>query len=157
VKQIVVATLLVLAIMIEPGCKQAQAPTDPKAELVAAMHHYDELVGAMDSKAITGLFTSDGSIANGGQVMATTPADIFGFLASFEGKVRIEATASTVEHVRLDGTHGFVDGTFAQTARIVATDKVVKVSGRFDAEWIREAAGWRLRKMQTTPTPAEHP
>jgi hypothetical protein len=91
------------------GCARSAAPDRPSdraggppggtgdpAALVVAMHRYDELVQAMDSHALAGLFVADGVIANAGQVIAAGPAGIGAFLRSFDGKVRVEATGSTV-------------------------------------------------------------
>lgn len=161
-----------LAVVVAMSCKPAETappvaarpplvaarPLDDRAQLVAGMHRYDELVQAMDSRALADMFTADGSIANAGEVIATGPAAIARFLASFEGKVRVEATGSTIEHVRIDGDRGFIDGHYAQDARLLADDKVVHVSGKLTGEWAREAGGaWRIRKLETTPDPPSAP
>jgi len=129
---------------------------DDPAALVAAMRRYDELVRAMDSHALAGLFVADGVIANAGQVIATGPAGIEAFLRSFDGKVRVEATGSTVEHARIEGDRGWIDGRYAQDAqdaRLVAEARLLHVSGRFTGEWVRAGGEWRVRRLETTPDP----
>jgi len=151
--------------LIVIGCARSAGPdrpadrpgTDDPAALVAAMHHYDELVRAMDSHALAGLFAPDGVIANAGQVIATGPAGIEAFLRSFDGKVRVEATASTVEHARIAGDRGFIDGRYAQDARLLPEVKLLHVSGRFTGDWVREAGVWRVRRLETTPDPPSSP
>ena len=143
------------------GCARSAGPARPAdrpgaddpAALVVAMHRYDELVRAMDSHALAGLFVADGVIANAGQVIATGPAGIEAFLRSFDGKVRVEATASTVEHARIDGDRGFIDGRYAQDARLLPEGKLLHVSGRFTGEWVRDGGAWRVRRLETTPDP----
>ena len=126
---------------------------DDPAALVAAMHRYDQLVRAMDSHGLAGLFVADGVIANAGQVIATGPAGIEAFLRSFDGKVRVEATGSTVEHARIEGDRGWIDGRYAQDARLLAEGKLLHVSGRFTGEWVRAGGAWRVRRLETTPDP----
>lgn len=150
-------------VLVLAGCAHAAAPdrradepsaADNPAALVAAMHRYDELVHTMDSQALAAMFAADGQIANAGQVIATGPAPIEAFLRSFEGKVRVEATRSTVEHARIDGDHGWIDGHYAQDARLLPDGKLLHVSGRFTGEWIRAPGGpWRIRRLETTPDP----
>jgi ketosteroid isomerase-like protein len=156
------AAVIALAVI---GCARPAGPdrpadrpgghpgADDPAALVAAMHRYDELVRTMDSHALAGLFVADGVIANAGQVIATGPAGIEAFLRSFDGKVRVEATGSTVEHARIDGDRGFIDGRYAQDARLLPEGKLLHVSGRFTGEWVRESGVWRIRRLETTPDP----
>jgi ketosteroid isomerase-like protein len=153
-----VIALAVIACARSAGPGRADPPgghpgADDPAALVAAMHHYDELVRAMDSHALAGLFVTDGVIANAGQVIATGPAGIEAFLRSFDGKVRVEATGSTVEHARIEGDRGWIDGRYAQDARLVAEDRLLHVSGRFTGEWVRAGGAWRVRRLETTPDP----
>jgi hypothetical protein len=139
------AAVIALAVI---GCARSAGPgradppgghpgADDPAALVAAMHHYDELVRAMDSHALAG---------------------IEAFLRSFDGKVRVEATGSTVEHARIEGDRGWIDGRYAQDARLVAEDRLLHVSGRFTGEWVRAggawrggSAGWRPHRIRRRP------
>jgi ketosteroid isomerase-like protein len=143
-----------LAIAAAVGCAAAgkPAPTvDDRAALVAAMHSYDERIRAMDGPGLAALFTADGAIVNQGQTVAQTPAAIAAFLGGFVGKVRVEATASTVEHVRIEGDQGFLDGRYAQDVQLIAEGKPLHVGGRFAGQWRRDGGAWRLARMETTP------
>src|SRR5215468_408822 len=157
------AAVIALAVI---GCARSAGPGRPSdrtgspddpAALVAAMHRYDELVQAMDSHALAGLFVANGVIANAGQVIATGPAQIEAFLRSFDGKVRVEATGSTVEHARIEGDRGWIDGRYAQDARLLPEGKLLHVSGRFTGEWVRDGGEWRVRRLETTPDPPSSP
>jgi ketosteroid isomerase-like protein len=131
------------------------ASRDEHAEVVARLHHYDELLLKMDGQALSAMFTDDGVLSHGGQVVAQTPAAIAALFASFEGKVRVEATASTPEHVEVTGDRATISGHFAQTARFLAEDRLLRASGTFITDWQRAPDGvWRLRRFETADAPA---
>jgi len=132
----------------EPAPRRAD---DDRAALIAAMHRYDELARAIDGHGLADMFTADGSLVNAGQTIATTPPEIEKFLASFVGRVRVEATASTVEQVRIEGDRAYLEGHFAQDAVMLGDDTRVHASGKFTGEWVRAGGTWRIHKLETTP------
>ena len=143
--------LLVAAVVV--GCKSdnGPSPASDKEQLTAEMRHYDELVRTMATTGIAELFTSDGTIENGSKVMATGPVEIVRFLGTFEGKVKVESTTSTVETVHVSGDTANVEGHYSQTVRVLATNQVQSVVGTYHAEWTRQGTAWRLHHMRTTP------
>ncbi len=145
----IVAAALVLA----GGCKRdSNAPTSSdKEQLTAEMRRYDELVRTMSTKGLAELFTSDGTIENGGKVMATGPVEIVRFLSTFDGKVKVETTTSTVETVHVSGDTATVDGHYSQTVRVLANDQVQSIAGTYHADWSRQGSGWRIHHMRTSP------
>jgi SnoaL-like protein len=143
--------LLLVAVVV--GCKRDDgvSPASDKEQLTAEMRHYDELVRNMATQGLAELFTTDGTIENGGKVMATGPIDIVRFLSTFDGKVKVETTTSTVETVHVAGDTANVEGHYSQTVRVLATNQVQSVAGTYHAEWSRQPTGWRIHHMRTTP------
>lgn len=143
----------VLVVAALAACKgdNGPPPASDKEQLTAEMRHYDELVRTMATKGIAELFTPDGTIENGGKVMATGPVDIARFLGTFDGKVKVESTNSTVETVHVSGDTATVEGHYSQTVRVLANDQVQSIAGTYHAEWSRQGTGWRIHHMRTTP------
>jgi hypothetical protein len=143
--------ILAVALALVVACKKAEPPPPDRDPIVAMMARYDELILAMDSAAIARLFTADGAIVNAGKVMATGPAEVAGFLATFDGKIKVEKTRSTIDESTVTEPTARVGGTYAQTARVVESGRALSVSGRFTAELVRDESGWRFRRLETMP------
>ncbi len=147
----IVVVAAAAALVLGAGCKRDDgAPTaSDKDQLIAATRTYDDLVHAMNSAAIAQLFTPDGTIENGGKLMATGPVEIARFLGTFEGKVKVDSTATTVESVHIDGDKALVDGHYEQTVHEIASNQVISVAGTYKAEWVRDGSAWRIHHMRT--------
>lgn len=119
----------------------------PAAELQAALARYEKLVRAMDHAAIAALFTDDGEVVNEGERPIMGPAAIDGFLQTFAAyrviRYEIVATKTTI-----NGPAAVQTGSFHQRVR-VPDGQVVDVFGKFKAEWILTARGWRIWRMGT--------
>ena len=128
--------------------------SDAQEKLKAAMKRYDQLTLAMNAESIAAMYTQDGALSNDGQTIASTPASIRAFLGSFEGKVRVIETGSSIESVNITGASAIMSGAFQQKALILSENREIQVKGKFDAEWIREPGGqWLIRRMNTQSTP----
>lgn len=128
----------------------APAHASPAAELQAALAHYEQLVLSMDHAGIASLFVQDGEVDNAGQRPIKGPAAIDAFLRNFsEYKVlryEIVATRTTINNPAAVQT-----GSFHQRVRL-PDGRVVDVFGKFKAEWLYTAQGWRIWRMGTFET-----
>jgi uncharacterized protein (TIGR02246 family) len=130
-----------------PGA--APAPTsDAEEQVKAAMRRYDQLVLAMNAEGIAAMFTPDGELIDAGKTIASTPASIRAFLQSFDGKVRVEENASSIESVTLTGATAIMTGTYQQKALLLPDKREIRVQGKFEVEWSRQPDGqWLVRRM----------
>jgi ketosteroid isomerase-like protein len=137
---------LLVAIAVLPVTGHAQV--SPEAEVDAALQRYADLLRAMDDHAIAQSFTSDGEVVNPGQTPVVGPAAIERFIRQFDGyhvleyEIRAERTAVT-------GQTAVQNGRFRQKVR-TPEGRTLDVNGLFQAEWIRETDGWKIRRMSTS-------
>jgi uncharacterized protein (TIGR02246 family) len=142
------ACLVALALFVPAA--RAAAPMTPEKDVRAALARYVDLVRKMDHAAIAGMFAPDGEIVNPGQESVRGPAAIEAFLRRF-ADYKVLAETMTAATTTVDGAHATQSGIYRQKVR-TPDGKVLNVSGGFDAEWIRDAAGtWRLRRLATAP------
>lgn len=128
----------------------APVGSSPATELQAALARYEKLVLAMDHAAIAALFADDGEVVNEGQRPILGPAAIDEFLQKFSGykviRYEIVATRTTI-----NGPAAVQTGSFHQRVR-TPDGQVIDVFGKFKAEWVRTANGWRIWRMGTSST-----
>src|SRR5262245_13655414 len=131
------------------------SPTpDAEEQVKAAMRRYDQLVLAMNAEAIAAMFTSDGELIDAGKTIASTPASIRAFLQSFDGKVRVEENASSIESVTVTGATAVLTGTYRQKALLLPDKHEIRVQGKFEVECSRQSDGqWLARRMSTRSAP----
>lgn len=129
----------------------AEAPTSAAEEQVkAAMRRYDQLALAMNAEGIAAMFTPDGELTDADKTIARTPASIRAFLESFDGKVRVEENASSIESVIVTGAKAILAGTYRQKALLLPDKREISVQGKFEVEWSRQPDGqWLVRRMST--------
>jgi uncharacterized protein (TIGR02246 family) len=114
------------------------------------MRRYDQLVLAMNAEGIAAMFTPDGELIDAGKTIASTPASIRAFLQSFDGKVRVEENASSIESVTVTGATAILTGTYQQKALLLSDKREIRVQGKFEVEWSRQPDGqWLVRRMST--------
>src|SRR5262245_6955298 len=124
--------------------------SDAEEQVKAAMRRYDQLVLAMNAEGIAAMFTADGELIDAGKTIASTPASILAFLQSFDGKVRVEENASSIESVTVTGATAILTGTYQQKALLLSDKREVRVQGKFEVEWSRQPDGqWLVRRMST--------
>jgi len=124
--------------------------SDAEDQVKAAMRRYDQFVLAMNAASIAAMFTPDGALVDAGKTIASTPASIRAFLGSFDGKVRVEENASSIESVTLTGATAILTGTYRQKALLLSDKREIRVQGKFEAEWSRQPDGqWLIRRMST--------
>jgi len=132
-----------------PSATQASAPS-AEEQVKAAMRRYDQLVLSMNAQGIAAMFTPDGEIVNAGKTVARTPASIRAFLDSFDGKVRVEENASSIESVTGTGASAIMTGTYQQKALMLSDKREIRVQGKFEVEWSRQPDGqWLIRRIST--------
>ena len=132
-----------------PSATQASAPS-AEEQVKAAMRRYDQLVLSMNAQGIAAMFTPDGEIVNAGKTVARTPASIRAFLDSFDGKVRVEENASSIESVTGTGAAAIMTGTYQQKALMLSDKREIRVQGKFEVEWSRQPDGqWLIRRIST--------
>ena len=131
------------------GC----APT-PEDQIREAMRAYDRMVLAMDSNAIANLYVPGGEARHDGALIAQGPDAIRTFLATFDGKVKVESTQSTIESITTDHSTAIASGAFHQRVHTLPDQKVIEVSGRFEAQWVLlDDHRWHLKTMSTFSPP----
>jgi len=139
-----------VAILITASCstpKESPRRVDIDAELRQEMERYAELVRKMDNPGIAGLFTDDGAIVNGAQ-MVSGPKAIQDFLDKFK-QYQVQTETLTVQSVHGSSSAAQVLGTYDQTVRLPAGN-VVEARGNYSADWVRGGDGkWRLKRMAT--------
>jgi quinol monooxygenase YgiN/ketosteroid isomerase-like protein len=136
------------------GVKKQLSASAAEEQVKAAMRRYDQLALAMNAEGIAAMFTSDGELIDAGRTVARTPASILAFLKSFDGKVRVEENASSIESITVAGATAILTGTYQQKALLLADKREIRVQGKFEAEWIRQADGqWLIRRLSTQSTP----
>ncbi len=136
------------------GAKKQSSSPDAEEQVKAAMRRYDQLALAMNAEGIAAMFTSDGELIDAGKTVARTPASILAFLKSFDGKVRVEENASSIESVTVTGSTAIMTGTYQQKAQLLPDKREIRVQGRFEAEWIRQPDGqWLIRRMSAQSAP----
>src|SRR5215813_11784227 len=124
--------------------------SDAEEQVKAAMRRYDQLVLAMNAEGIAAMFTADGELIDAGKTIASTPASILAFLQSFDGKVRVEENASSIESVTVTGATAILTGTYQQKALLLSDKREIRVQGKFEVEWSRRPDGqWLVRRMST--------
>jgi len=135
--------------------KKTEASTlDAEEQVKAAMRRYDQLVLAMNAEGIAAMFTPDGELIDAGKTIASTPASIRAFLQSFDGKVRVEENASSIESVTVTGATAILTGTYQQKALLIPDKREIRVQGKFEVEWSRQPDGqWLVRRMSTRSAP----
>jgi len=113
---------------------------------LAAAARYDQLALAMNAEGTAAMFTSDGEMIDAGKTIARTHASIRAFLKSFDGKVRVEENASSIELVTVTGVTAIMTGAYQQKALLLADKREIRVQGKFEAEWSRQPDGqWLIR------------
>jgi Domain of unknown function (DUF4440) len=113
---------------------------------LAAARRYDQLALAMNAEGTAAMFTSDGEMIDAGKTIARTHASIRAFLKSFDGKVRVEENASSIELVTVIGVTAILTGAYQQKALLLADKREIRVQGKFEAELIRQPDGqWLIR------------
>jgi uncharacterized protein (TIGR02246 family) len=138
---------------LDLGGIPALAP-DAEEQVKAAMRRYERLTLEMDAEGIAAMFTSDGELINAGKTIARTPASIRAFLQSFDGKVRVEENADSIESVTVTGATAVLTGTYQQKALLLPDKREIRVQGKFEVEWSRQTDGqWLIRRMGTQSTP----
>jgi len=150
----IIASSLAVALVLHAPAAASRVPrASPEGEVRAALAHYAKLVRKMDHAGIAAMFAPDGEIVNPGQDPIRGPAAIEAFLKQFSS-YKVVSETLTAATTRVMGAQATQSGTYHQ--RVRAPDgKMLEVSGGFDAEWIRDAAGaWRIKRMSTTPSSA---
>jgi len=134
---------------------EVPSPTPDAGEQVkAAMRRYDQFVLAMNAEGIAAMFTADGELIDAGKTIARTPASILAFLQSFDGKVRVEENASSIDSVTVTGATAILTGTYEQKALLLSDKREIRVQGKFEVEWSRQPDGqWLIRSMSTRSAP----
>jgi ketosteroid isomerase-like protein len=126
--------------------KRQPYASDAEEQVKAAMRRYDQLALAMNAEGVAAMFTSDGELIDAGKIVARTPASIRAFLKSFDGKVRVEENASSIELVTVTGVTAILTGTYQQKALLLADKREIRVQGKFEAEWSRQPDGqWLIQ------------
>jgi len=152
--RLVLALLALPALLASAACApraRPAAPATPEQDVQAALAHYADLVQKMDSPGIAAMFAPDGEIVNPGQTPVHGPAAIEAFLKQFEG-FKVLSETMTADTTTVTGASAVQTGSYRQTVR-TPDGQTLNVSGGFEAEWIRDAAGvWRLRRLGTKPS-----
>ncbi|HEU0172886.1 MAG TPA: DUF4440 domain-containing protein [Blastocatellia bacterium] len=127
---------------------------DAEEQVKAAMRRYEQLTLAMNAEGIAAMFTPDGELIDAGKTIARTPGSIRAFLQSFDGKVRVEENADSIESVTVTGATAILTGTYQQKALLLSDKREIRVQGKFEVEWSRQPDGqWLIRRMGTQSTP----
>ncbi len=136
------------ALCLLAACASSPLAAPQAAEVDQALQRYAEASKAMDYAAVAATYTDDAEISHGDGTPVRTAAAIRTFLESFRDyKVRDYRLTSSSVKMSADGA--LQTGTYWQ--RVTLPDGLtVEAAGRFEAIWVRNAAGqWRLRKMAT--------
>jgi uncharacterized protein (TIGR02246 family) len=140
--------LIVIAVCLT-ACARTTSLVDTQAELRQATEHYAQLVKAMDSNAISNLYTADGESIVVGQPPIRGREAIRKQLESFSG-YSVQSEMLTADAITVDGPRAHVTGTYRQRVRVPAGD-VIEVHGAYAADWLRERNEWHIQKLLTTP------
>lgn len=115
-----------------------------KKGVVAAMHHYDELILHLNADSIAMLYTPDGNLGG----IAIGRDSIRKFLSSFKN-VQVLSQASTTDSLSVKRDIALQKGHYTQSD-IVSGKDTMYVKGTYTATWQwNKKDGWLIRKMIT--------
>lgn len=145
------------ALIALSACTAAVTPSAPAtstpdlvAEARSMMEQYNQAILKMDSQAIAAFYLPDGAAYDNGNLQAQGPEAILKFMKSFDGVVRVDQYEATITSAQVNGETVTLSGTFQQQYTMLSNHKTGTSSGKFTAEWVRQADGkWLLRKMST--------
>jgi uncharacterized protein (TIGR02246 family) len=132
------------------GCTTSGIHHDDRADIIAAMHRYDDaLLGPVD--AAVAMYAPDGELLLPGMNALHGPDAIRAFLAPLASAVKVESVTTTVDAVEIYGDTAYAWGAYDQ--KVTPTGKATaKYHGRIITEWHREANGrWMVRRIMVQP------
>jgi ketosteroid isomerase-like protein len=139
-----------IACRVEPSA----VPNDKGAEAGAraAMARYASLLNGSPPNAdsVSSMFAPTGELLPNGRDAIKGPAAMRAFLLSF-GKVTVDSEAMPVTSSLVSGDHAVLWGTYYQKVTL-ADGKILRPSGRYVIEWVRDSMGtWQIQRAMTQP------
>ena len=134
-----------------PSQSQAPIAYGPATEkqVEHALQRYSGLIVAMDADALADMYAPDGVWER--QSGPLQGRDAIRRAVASASNVHVLSNEMTTLNLSYNGPAIIQTGEFTQSARL-ADNRIISVSGRFEATWVRSSTGeWWLRRMVTRP------
>ncbi len=126
-----------------------QANNPEQTQVEARLRQFDQLVHALNAKAIAGMFDPDGEIQHEHQTPTRGREAIESLYASFS-KYQILENDTTPIGTLVYGNLAVQVGSYHQKVK-TPDGASVEVSGSFQADWMRSGSkDWLIKRMATT-------
>ncbi len=136
--------LLFLLIFTCIGLTSCTSSRPTRKGVVAAMHHYDELILHLNADSIAMLYMPDGNLGD----IAIGRDSIRKFLSSFKN-VQVLSQVSTTDSLSIQKNIALQKGHYTQSD-IVSGKDTIHVKGSYTATWQwNKKDGWLIKKMST--------
>jgi uncharacterized protein (TIGR02246 family) len=142
--------VLTFALLLSGACTTAAIRHDDRADIIAAMHRYDEaLLGPVE--ATVAMYAPNGELLLPGMAALHGPEAIRAFLAPLAAAVKVESVTTTVDAVEVHGNTAYAWGAYDQ--KVTPTGKATaEYKGRIITEWQRQPDGrWMVRRIMVQP------
>lgn len=123
---------------------------EAEAELRRACEKYAKLLVSGQVDELAQLYTADGELLDPGMETLRGREQIRSYLALLRKQYKVEASTLVPDRIEVRGEQASVWGIFTQKAGPQG-QKSSELRGRFVAEWQKEAAGWRIRRLLVQP------
>jgi len=121
-------------------------------DVEAALQRYAHFTVTLEYDSTAAMFTADGQMLQPQMAPIVGRQAIHDFLAPLAAKYAVGTATMVAEDTQVFGATAYQWGTYDQTSGVKG-EKLARYTGRFVAEWSREADGvWRLKRMMAQPT-----
>lgn len=132
-------------VLMTQGTVAALSPE--QAAVVARLRLYDQLVHAQNVHALAALFAPDAEIQHETQTPTRGRAAIEALYASFADYQVLE-NSTTPESTVVQGLTATQKGRYHQRVK-TPSGELVEASGRFQADWVKAAGVWLIKRLFT--------
>ena len=155
-KKRLVTTAVMLGLALTAGAQSRSSASAEQASVAEAMKRYTAALAAGPAgvPALVGSFASDGELLEPGMPALKGPDAIREFLEVVGSAVKVTAATATSDSIDVRGDAAYQWGEYSQTVEALGQPAAV-YRGRYVAQWVKGAAGWKLRRLLVQPFPLQ--